>query len=84
VIFLGMFGSKMWNPNGADGLFFGGTAFFGKQLVAVAVSSVWAFAFTYGMLWIINKITPVRVEEAQETEGLDSGLHGENAYPQGL
>lgn len=84
VIFLGLFGSKLWNPNGADGLFFGGTAFFGKQLVAVAVSSVWAFAFTYGMLWIINKITPVRVEEAQETEGLDSGLHGENAYPQGL
>ena len=84
VIFLGMFGSTLWNPNGANGLFYGGVGFFGKQLVAVAVSSVWAFAFTYGMLWIINKITPVRVEEAHESEGLDAGLHGEEAYPQGL
>ena len=84
TIFLGVFGSKLWNPNGADGLLYGGTAFFGKQVAAVAISSVWAFAFTYGMLWIINKITPVRVDEAAEERGLDAELHGEEAYPQGL
>ena len=84
VIFLGIFASKAWNPNGADGLLQGNPAFFGKQLVAVAVSSVWAFVFTYGMLWIIDRITPVRVSEEQEQKGLDAGLHGEEAYPQGL
>jgi Amt family ammonium transporter len=87
VIFLGMFGSKLWNPNGADGLFSGapgGAAFFGKQCAAVLVSSVWAFGFTYGMLWLIDRVTRVRVNEADETEGLDAGLHGEAAYPQGL
>lgn len=84
VIFLGLFGSKVWNPNGADGLIYGGTAFFFKQVVAVAVSSVWAFVFTYAMLWIIDKITPVRVSDVAEEKGLDADLHGEEAYPQGL
>jgi len=84
VIFLGIFGSTLWNPNGANGLIYGGVGFFGKQVCAVALSSVWAFTFTYGMLWIIDRITPVRVEEAQEEKGLDAGQHGEEAYPQGL
>jgi Amt family ammonium transporter len=41
---------------------------------------VWAFAFTYGMLSIINLITPVKVEDAMEEIGLDESLHGEKAY----
>ncbi len=84
VIFLGLFASHAWNPAGTDGLFRGGTAFFGKQCAAVGVSSVWAFAFTYGMLWAIDRITPVRVGAETEETGLDTGLHGEEAYPQGL
>jgi Amt family ammonium transporter len=84
VIFLGIFASKAWNANGADGLLQGNPSFFFKQLVAVAVSSIWAFAFTYGMLWVIDRITPVRVDAEDEEKGLDAGLHGEEAYPQGL
>jgi Amt family ammonium transporter len=87
VIFLGIFASKAWNPMGADGLLSGppgGLAFFGKQCAAVAISSVWAFGFTYGMLWIIDRITPVRVAQTAEEKGLDTELHGEEAYPQGL
>jgi Amt family ammonium transporter len=45
---------------------------------------VWAFSFTYGMLWIIDRITPVRVAITAEEKGLDTELHGEEAYPQGL
>lgn len=84
IIFLGIFASKAWNPNGADGLLCGGAAFFGKQCLAVLVSSVWAFGFTYGMLWAIDRVTPVRVNPEHEVSGLDAGLHGEEAYPQGL
>jgi Amt family ammonium transporter len=58
--------------------------FFGKQCAAVAISSVWAFGFTYGMLWIIDRITPVRVAPTAEERGLDTELHGEEAYPQGV
>nr|WP_291201374.1 ammonium transporter [Geothrix sp.] len=84
VIFLGIFASKAWNAAGSDGLLLGNVGFFGKQLAAVAISSVWAFAFTYGMLWIIDRITPVRVGITAEEKGLDTELHGEEAYPQGL
>jgi Amt family ammonium transporter len=83
ILFLGVFASKSWNPGGADGLLQGGGEFFGKQCAAVAFSSVWAFGFTWGMLWIIDHITPVRVDAAHEATGLDTGLHGEEAYPQG-
>jgi len=79
VICLGLFGSRTVNPNGADGLFFGGAAFFVKQVVAVLFASVWAFVFTYAMLWLIDKVTPVRV--AQEKEGdVDEVELGETAY----
>ena len=84
IILLGVFASKAWNPNGADGLLFGGGAFFGKQCVAVLVSSVWAFAFTYGMLWLISKITQTHVDPEAEERGLDVELHGEEAYPLGV
>src|SRR6266704_291055 len=81
IILLGMFASVAFNPTaGVDGLFAGNTSFFLKQLAAGLLSSVWAFAFTYGMLWIIDRITPVRVEEASEAVGLDEALHDEKAY----
>ena len=44
------------------------------------ISSAWAFGFTYGMLWLIDRVTPVRVAEGIEEVGLDSGLHHEEAY----
>jgi len=79
IVMLGLLGSTVVNPGGANGLFFGGTQFFVKQLVAVLISSVYAFVFTYGMLWIINKFSTVRTTEMEETT-LDESLHGENAY----
>jgi Amt family ammonium transporter len=83
VVLLGVFASTAWNPvetGGIDGLLRGNTAFFMKQLVAVILSSVWAFTFTLGMLWVINKITVVKVTEEHEDIGLDESILGEAAY----
>jgi Amt family ammonium transporter len=80
IILLGVFATTMFNPHGADGLLAGNGMFFFKQLVAVAVSSAWAFSFTYAMLWLIDKVTPVKVNQAAEVSGLDAALHGEAAY----
>jgi len=80
ILLLGVFASTAFNPAGTDGLIAGNMAFFVKQLVAMIVSSVWAFGFTYGMLWLIGRFTPVRVEAAAEVTGLDTALHGETAY----
>jgi Amt family ammonium transporter len=76
TILLGVFASKAVNSAGADGLIYGGGPFFLKQLAAVTVASIYAFVFTYLMLIIINKITPVKVSEEEEKEGLDNTLHG--------
>jgi ammonium transporter, Amt family len=80
VILLGVFASTAFNPAGTDGLIAGNGKFFLIQLLAVLISSVWAFTFTYGMLWLIDKITPVKVETAEQQGGLDEYLHGEQAY----
>ena len=84
IILLGVFATTVWNPNGADGLLRGGVAFFGKQCFAVVLASAWAFCFTYAMLWLIDQITPARVDAKARASGLDIELHGEEAYSQGL
>ena len=58
----------------------GNLSFLLKQSVSVLGAAAYAFLFTYVMLAVINKVTPVKVTEEQETEGLDMSLHGEQAY----
>ncbi|HEY5491421.1 MAG TPA: ammonium transporter [Gemmatimonadaceae bacterium] len=80
ILFCGVFATKAFNPAGADGLLAGNSHFFFIELMAVVISSVWAFIFTYGMLWLIDRVTTVKVDEQGEAAGLDSSLHGELAY----
>ena len=84
IVLCGVFATTAFNPAGTDGLIAGNSHFFFVQLGAVLFSSVYAFVFTYGMLWIIDRITPVKVDEAGEIEGLDKVLHGELAYLESL
>jgi len=83
TILLGVFATKSVNAAGADGLLFGSSSFFFKQVVAVIGAALYAFGFTYLMLIIINLITPVRVSEDEELAGLDDSLLGEKAYDEG-
>jgi Amt family ammonium transporter len=80
IVMLGIFATTAFNPNGTNGLLAGNGSFFLKQLAAAVLSSVWAFAFTYGMLWLIDRVTPVHVAPGQEEIGLDAALHHEEAY----
>jgi Amt family ammonium transporter len=80
TILLGIFASTAINPAGADGLLYGGTGFFIKELVVLAGASLYAFVFTYIMLIAINAITPVKVSNEEQLIGLDISLHGESAY----
>jgi Amt family ammonium transporter len=82
-ILLGVFATKTINAAGADGLLYGDSSFFFKQLIAVVIASAYAFIFTYIMLAGINFITRVRVSEDEEKQGLDTALHGEKAYDEG-
>lgn len=80
IILLGILGTSAVNPNGSNGLFYGGSDFFIKQLLAVIISSVYAFGFTWVMLVIINTFCRVKTTKEEEEKGLDETLHGEHAY----
>lgn len=83
TVLLGVFASRAMNGAGADGLMYGNFHFFAKQCIAVAGAAIYAFAFTYVMLVVINKVTPVKVTAEDEDRGLDESLHGEKAYDEG-
>ena len=88
TILLGVFATVAvrYNPSAAwpTGLIEGNGAFFLKQLAAGLGTAIYGFGFTYLMLWLINKITPVRVTETEEIQGLDDTLHGETAYEESI
>ena len=79
IILLGVFAGTATNPNGAQGLIHGTATFFGKQVTAGVCCSLYAFAFTYVMLVLIDRIATVRVTTAEE-RGLDEAELGETAY----
>jgi ammonium transporter, Amt family len=84
VILLGVFASGAINSAvKVDGLVFGQTSFFLKELITVVAASAYAFIFTYIMLALINLVVKVRVSEEEEKAGLDIALHGEKAYDEG-
>ncbi len=80
TILLGIFASKVTNSVGADGLIYGGTSFFLLQVAVALLAAVYAFLFTYAMLWLIDKVTRVRVTDEEEDLGLDISIHDEEAY----
>ena len=85
TILLGVFANNMMNPAVAtNGLRYGETHFFLKQLAAVGIACVYAFAVTYLILVIINFITRVKATHEEEDAGLDYSLHGEKAYDDGV
>ncbi|CAM5669689.1 ammonium transporter [Streptomyces purpurascens] len=70
---------------GAEGLLYGGgLAQLGKQLVAVVVVAVYAFAVTYGIGKLIDVTMGFRASEEQEQTGLDLTVHAETAYDHGV
>ncbi len=84
VVLLGLMASTAVNSAGADGLLQGNASFFWKQVLTVVGSSIYAFGFTFAMLFVINKVTKVSTTEGEEELGLDDALHGENAYEGGV
>lgn len=80
IVLLGVFASIAINPAGHNGLIFGGSGFFGKELAAVAFAAAFAFVVTYLILFLLDRLTGVRVPKEVELTGLDQELHGELAY----
>ncbi len=82
MIMTGIFATKSVNAAGADGLFYGGTAFFLTQLKGLAIVVGYSFTVSFGIFKFINFILPIRVSQEEELLGLDVSQHDEN-YSQG-
>ncbi len=76
----GLFASKLVNPNGADGLFYGNPSQFLIQLFAAAIAIVFAFGVTFVLTKLLHRWLGLRVTENEEEVGLDISEHGERAY----
>jgi Amt family ammonium transporter len=80
AIATGLFASTAINPDGADGLFFGGFGLVFIQLAGVLATFVYSGVLTYGILKVTEKLTGFRVSEDDEAMGLDLSQHDEVGY----
>ncbi|TMI68322.1 MAG: ammonium transporter [Bacteroidetes bacterium] len=82
MLMTGVFATKAVNGAGADGLFYGGTAFFLTQAKAMAIAVGYSFGVSFAIFKFINWIIPMRVSSEDEEIGLDASQHDEK-YLQG-
>jgi len=80
TILLGAFASFAINSSGANGLAFGGAAFFGKEVAATLLIAAYGFGMTWLILKVQNRFEAIRVPDEVESLGLDSELEEKSAY----
>ena len=80
ALLTGVLASAAWNPAGADGLIHGGVHLFVENLLALGVTVAYAGVVSFGLLKLVDKLVGLRADPEDEHEGLDTSLHGEEAY----
>jgi Amt family ammonium transporter len=76
----GLFASKMINPAGADGLFFGNPSLLLTQAIGVGVVLAYSGIGTFIIVKVVDLIMKIRVKDKDESMGLDLTQHHERAY----
>jgi len=76
----GLFASKLINPAGANGLFFGNPGQVFIQLATIGAALVFALVGTFIILKLIDWTIGLRVDAEEEERGLDLSQHEERAY----
>ena len=80
ILSTGLCASKVVNPAGADGLFYGNASLLGIQLLVVVVTAIFSMVGTFVILKLVDSMTGLRVSSAEEATGLDLSQHNERAY----
>jgi len=80
TLLTGVLASKIINPAGANGLFYGNPKQLLIQLVGVAVAVVYTFLATFVIYKLVDVFFRMRVSEKDEMVGLDLTQHRERAY----
>ena len=81
AIATGLFATVSVNPDGADGLFYGGNLLI-PQLISLVVAIALAIIGTTIIFKVISLFMDMRVSISAESLGIDISEHGEGAYNQ--
>ena len=79
-LLVGVFGSTLINPDGADGLIFGSWNLLGAQIISILATIAFSFFGTWPIVVFLSKFMELRVTEKQEMKGLDITQHSESCY----
>jgi ammonium transporter, Amt family len=80
TLLTGVLASKLINPAGNNGLFYGNPKQLLIQLIGVAVAVGYTFLATFGIYKLVDIFFRMRVSEKDELVGLDLTQHRERAY----
>ena len=78
MILTGVFASKQINAAATDGLFYGGTDFFLKQIAGCAIVVAFSLVMGFVLFKIVDLLNPIRVTIEEEEIGLDVTQHAES------
>ena len=79
ALLTGVFAQKSLNGL-ADGLLFGNPGQLWIQFVAVAAAIVYSGVVSFVLLKLVALVFPLRATDAEQSEGMDMSLHGEEGY----
>jgi Amt family ammonium transporter len=82
ILFIGFFAQKSWNGL-SDGLLYGNATQLKWQALAALAAPAYAFGATFVLLKVLGALMPLRATERQESSGMDTTQHGEEAYASG-
>jgi Amt family ammonium transporter len=81
AILTGVLASAAWG--GTDGLIGGNSALFIENIIGVLAAAAYSVIVTFMILKLLDATVGLRVSKDEESEGLDTNLHGEEGYHMG-
>jgi len=76
----GLFASTVWNPDGANGLFFGNPHQFVVQAIGAGAAIGYSLILTFILLKVVDAVVGLRPSLEDEVQGLDVTDHKEVGY----
>ena len=78
AVLTGLLAAEVWG--GTNGLLHGNADLFTENVIGVVAAAAYSFVVTYVILKLLEVTIGLRVTDEEESEGLDTTLHGEEGY----